>query len=165
MIRSKLKGFTMIELLVVVAIIGLLSAVILGALGLARLKAADANIKANFHTIQVEMEYVYGNTNSYGTVSFGCQINTPPVNTPSGTSIFNTDTTVKNALISALGQSGNNGLWAVGPGGSSYAVAIPLKADSANWWCIDNTGKGKLVPSATMLSTRLGGGGSAAICP
>jgi len=161
------RGFTMIELLVVVAIIGLLSAVVLGALGLGRLKAADSAIKANFHTIQIEMEYVYSNTNSYGTVPFTCQL-AYSGNTPSGTSIFGTDTTIKNALISALAQtSGNTGLWAVGPGGTSYAVALPLKADSTNWWCIDNNGKGKLVSDATIRGSSqiLGGGGSVAACP
>lgn len=168
MTRSIHKGFTIIELLVVIAIIGLLSSVILGALTLGRYKAADSNIKANFHTIQLQMEYIYGNTNSYGTIAVACQLAVSP-NAPSGTSIFNTDATVKAALQAALAQTSNGatGLWAVGPAGNSYAVAVPLKADSANWWCVDTGGKGKLEPNATMTGTSqvLGGGASNAVCP
>ena len=168
MTRSIHKGFTIIELLVVIAIIGLLSSVILGSLTLGRYKAADANIKANLHTIQLQMEYIYGNTNSYGTVAVACQLAVSP-NAPSGTSIFGTDATVKSALQSALAQTtnGTTGLWAVGPGGNSYAVAFPLRADSANWWCLDASGRGKNVPAATMTGTSqvLGGGASNAACP
>jgi prepilin-type N-terminal cleavage/methylation domain-containing protein len=168
MIRSSSKGFTIIELLVVIAIIGLLSSVILGAMTLGRYKAADANIKANFHTIQLQMEYIYGNTNSYGTIALACQLAVSP-NAPSGTSIFGTDATVKAALQAALAQTSNGttGLWAVGPGGNSYAVAVPLKADSANWWCLDAGGRAKTVPNATMTGTSqvLGGGSSNAVCP
>ena len=166
MARFSYKGFTIIELLVVIAIIGLLSTVILGSLSLARLKAADASIKANIHTIQVQMEFIYGNTNSYGTVVFTCQAAISP-NAPSGTSIFGTDVTVKSALQAALAQTSNGttGMWAIGPSGSSYAVAIPLKADSANWWCVDANGKGKTVPSTSMSGGILGGGASPARCP
>ncbi len=168
MTRSIYKGFTIIELLVVIAIIGLLSSVILGSLTLGRYKAADANIKANLHTIQLQMEYIYGNTNSYGTVAVACQLAVSP-NAPSGTSIFNTDATIKAALQSALARTSNGatGLWAVGPSGNSYAVALPLRADSANWWCLDASGRGKLEPAATMTGTSqvLGGGASVAVCP
>jgi prepilin-type N-terminal cleavage/methylation domain-containing protein len=168
MIRSIHKGFTIIELLVVIAIIGLLSSVILGAMTLGRYKAADANIKANLHTIQIEMEYVYDNSQSYGTIPAPCQLNITP-NAAGGTSIFGTDPTLKFALRSALAQTANGttGLWAVGPNGNSYAVAFPLRADSANWWCLDASGRGKNVPAATMINTSqvLGGGGSNAACP
>lgn len=169
MTRSTLKGFTMIELLVVVAIIGLLSAVVLGAMTLGRLKAADANIQANLHTIQIEMEYVYGNTNSYGSKEYQSQITYTNNSAPSaaGLPIYSTDTTIRNALISALAQNGGAGIWAVGPTNSNntYAVAFRLKTDSTYWWCIDTNGKGKKVLDTTITSTGLGGGGSVAICP
>ena len=151
--KNSLTGFTIIELLVVIAIIGLLSSVILASLTLSRLKAADANIKANLHTVQVQMEYLYGNTNSYGTVSVGCSIGGPSA-TPAKTGAF-FDQTIRGAILSAVAQGGS-GYFVIGSSQASYAIAVPLKADSSNWWCMDANGRGKLVPASTMTA----GGGS-----
>lgn len=175
-VKSKtdsLPGFTIIELLVVIAIIGLLSTVMLASLNLSRAKAADANIKANIHTIQVQMEFIYGNTNSYGTVAQACQLTFSP-NTPAvctgGQNIFVCDATIRSALIAAQTAAtigGTTGVWAIGPGGNSYAVAVPLRTNPAIWWCVDANGRARTVQNTTMTgaSQPLGGGGSIAVCP
>ena len=174
-IRESGGGFTIIELLVVIAIIGLLTAVVLASVTLSRLKAADANIKANLHTIQVQMEFLYGNTNSYGIASLQSQINVSPnpvgtCTSPATQNVFICDATLKAALQSSLAQTSNGttGLWGIGQNGNSYAVAFPLKADLANWWCVDSNGRGKTVSDVYMRGTSnaLSGGGSAnAACP
>jgi prepilin-type N-terminal cleavage/methylation domain-containing protein len=50
---KKQRAFTLIEILVVIAIMGLLSSTILVALNVARSKARDARIKEDFHQLRV----------------------------------------------------------------------------------------------------------------
>ena len=161
-IRS-LPGFTLIELLVVIAIIGILSSVVLGSLALARLKAQDTAIKSDIHTIQLQMELLYDNTKSYGTVPSSPLVANSAV---VGSTVFATDTNIKSALQAAIAQGGP-AYYGIGTNGNSYAVAVPLKADSANWWCVDNSGRAKTVPAASFTGQALSTGCSSApvCCP
>ena len=58
-VLSKAEGFTLIEMLVVVAIIGLLSSVILTALGPARDKAKDTRIISDINQVRSIAETLY----------------------------------------------------------------------------------------------------------
>ena len=59
------KGFTLIEMLVVVAIIGLLSSVVLTGLGSARVKARDARRLSDIRHIQNALEIFYSDADRY----------------------------------------------------------------------------------------------------
>lgn len=61
-IKSSKGGFTLIEMLVVVAIIGLLSSVILTALGPAKNKAKDARIMQEVNQVRSLAETMYNGT-------------------------------------------------------------------------------------------------------
>jgi prepilin-type N-terminal cleavage/methylation domain-containing protein len=63
--RSRHKGFTIIELLVVVAIIGLLSSVVLASLRTARLKAADARIQEQVLALRSLMQLEFSDLGHY----------------------------------------------------------------------------------------------------
>lgn len=59
------RGFSLIELLVVISIIGLLSSIILASLTVARNRGADAAIKSNLANARSEAEIFWNNNNTY----------------------------------------------------------------------------------------------------
>jgi len=72
----KNKGFTLIELMVVIAIIGLLSSVILAALNTTRSKGRDAKRVASVKQIQIALELYYDKNGVYPT-SGSCGATSP----------------------------------------------------------------------------------------
>ena len=172
MYPPRARGFTLIELLVVIAIIGILSSVVLASLVLARLKANDATVKSDLHTIQLQMELIYNDYETYGSTTTSVQsVNINPSTTIGGSSVFKRDPQIQQALAGAL-TAGGPGCWSIGTGQKSFAVAVPLKADSAYYWCVDSTGVAKKVSAANFVSscqdtsTNMAGGAVvAASCP
>lgn len=61
------KGFTVLELLIVIAIIGVLSTIILVALGGSREKATNAKIVAQLSSMRTQSELFYAKHQNYGT--------------------------------------------------------------------------------------------------
>jgi len=64
MVRLKF-GFTLIELMVVISIIGLLASVVMANLSTSRLKAADARRIADFRNVKVALELYHNKYNQY----------------------------------------------------------------------------------------------------
>jgi prepilin-type N-terminal cleavage/methylation domain-containing protein len=60
-----LKSFTLVELLLVLAIIALLASLVIIVLGRAKKKALDGGIKANLSQIRQEASAIYTESNSY----------------------------------------------------------------------------------------------------
>lgn len=56
---KKNLGFTLVELLVVISIVGLLSSIVLVSIKKAREKAMDAIIKSHFSQLQIALEGYY----------------------------------------------------------------------------------------------------------
>lgn len=66
---SQAKGFTLIEVVVVMAIIAVLALLVIGAITVARNTAKETTHKSNAKTLQVGLEAYYAKNKSYPTTS------------------------------------------------------------------------------------------------
>ncbi len=69
--KNKQKGFTLIEILVVVALIGFLASVVLVSLNVARIRSRDAKRLGDMSQLQKALELYYGNYKGYPGASAG----------------------------------------------------------------------------------------------
>lgn len=125
------KSFTLIEVLVVIAIIGILAGMILVYLGETRKKAKDSRIIAEMGQLRNAADLYYNNNNnSYS--SLDCSI---------------TDPNIDALCIDISSQGGTK------PSDDSAGIDIfagyagycaKVKLNSGKYWCIDSIGKSKL---------------------
>jgi len=136
---KKTKGFTLVELLIVIAIIGILSSVVLSNLSGARTKAYDAKVQAQLSNIRQSAEIYYISNVNYGASTGYCNVGM----------FADTASGMSNLTISVNYPVGENTILCNSKG-TSWAVSDNL-ASSTTYWCVDNTGASKL--ETTALST------------
>ncbi len=137
----------MIELLVVVAIIGVLASVVLASLNTARSKGSDAAIKANLANMRPQAEIYYDENNNYGTADY---YDAAGACDTAGTGVFS-DLTIRSAFAAAETASGSAaGVCAYVNTGGDWAVSMPLKSDNTKSWCVDSSGASKETAGNTL---------------
>ena len=128
--RTYTKGFTLIEILIVVAIISIISGVVLVSLGGARNKAADGAVQSALAQFKVEAElYANGNESNYGQVcgedNFG---------------VFR-DSRIP-ALIEEIKKNAKDQkcIGVSRSSGGAYAYHTLLKGSKGKGYCVDSVG-------------------------
>ncbi len=146
--RISTSGFTLVELLTVVAIIGLLSSILTVRVRQSQLDAYDTSIMQTFDTLRVKAEIdrdANGNYDAVCVESGGA----------SGNSILTAAGDYANINNAIKGNNGGtNVLCNEGAGSNSFAAWSPLRAVPDTYWCIDWTFNvkqvtGVLPPDAT----------------
>lgn len=156
LILSRSKGFTILELLVVVAIVGLLTAIFIGYLNSARNKGGDAGVKANLRNAIPQAEIIYGtrtaNKDSYTNVCTNGVISGET--TITGIGAFILAAAKANGYSSyAINAIGTTSTATCNNSASAWAAEVPLKSAGANqMWCVDSLGRSKQ-KTGTSLTT------------
>lgn len=125
------KGFTLAELLVVVAIIGLVSSILIVNLSRERLRARDTAIMETMDTLRKRAEVDRDQDGNYDAV---CNDPGPGQNGTLSTTgyYFRINESVK------TNNGGVNILCNKGPGAATFAAWTPLRLEPNTYWCIDS---------------------------
>lgn len=153
-VNRNIKGFTLIELMVVIAIIGIFSAIVLALLTTPRNRGGDANVKANLKTILTQSALFFdNNAYKYNTDGLtGVTAANTDCTTAGATTMFISDSSIKNAILSANRASGATATCYMSSSGSAFVVWSPMKT-SGLYWCVDSLGFSRQETSAQGSNT------------
>ncbi len=127
------KGFTIIELLIVIAIIGILSSIILASVNLARSKGQDGAAKADLGGVRAQASLFNDENNqSYGAADVGCDRTDGSIFDPG------VENNVTALIISAQTHLGGSPAITCANDDINYVIGIAL--NSGDTWCVDGTG-------------------------
>lgn len=122
------KAFTIIELIVVVAIIGILSSVVMFLVSKPGNQAADNAVKANLLTVRKQSEVYYISGNTYGSVLANCT-----------GGVFN-DPTVVAAIAEVKKHLGGSGTVTCSGNENKWALKADSLKSTNETWCVDSSG-------------------------
>ncbi|MCC6290806.1 prepilin-type N-terminal cleavage/methylation domain-containing protein [Candidatus Nomurabacteria bacterium] len=159
-------GFTLIEILIVIAIIGLLSGIVVVFLSGARGRGYDVAIKSSLKEIRNLAEIYYSENGQYVSIPCGVSGITPGIAGALRSCILSTvstycrhssvtpfsvfkDVNVLARAREACNASGGSNCDTSGgstdntfckASNNDWAVAVKLRSDSSQWWCVDSSG-------------------------
>ncbi len=131
---SSKKGFTLIEMLIVIAIIGILSAAVLAGLGPARNKAKDARIISGMNQVRSIAEAKY---NPSSDVPYSAMVSADPIE-PTDPDLIKIDDDIEAA-------SAKKSTLTVLSDGTYYLAYALLLTNQNEWYCVDSAGTAGVV--------------------
>ena len=148
------KGFTLMELLVVGALIAILAAIVIISLNNTRIKAANSGVHQNLSSARAQAEIFY-NTNTAAPATYTSVCSLGPVGGAE---------TLSKLIIAASKSAGLGGAYSIDAEGhfgqatcnqtpSAWAVEVPLLGGGGNFWCADSTGASRIVASVSLGDT------------
>lgn len=166
---KKLQGFTLIELMVVITIIGILAVIVLPNLTSVRGRGQDTAIKEQMTQFRATAAMYYDDQYGYSTgavaaaISDACLTSAGAVNAaafPAGSVFLSTDFgRVANGIRSNAGATPNCYLGASTVKSQSWAITAKMR-NNTGFWCVDSAGNSKLLSSEAGIVTS-----GEAICP
>lgn len=139
-IQSADSGFTLVELLVVVAILGILTSVVLVSLGTANTRGKDGAIQANLDSLRTQAQLYYNENGSYSLNGTGIPASS---SCTAANSVF-VDSKITQQIIATDSVNGGARSVAcnVAAGGAAYAVYAELASTAGAYFCVDSNGIG-----------------------
>ena len=139
------KGFSLIELLIVITIVGLLSTIVLGSISNSRARAYDSKIKQQLASFRTAAEIYFGNQvpNSYTPATNSCT-----------SGIFNDVSSANGTpgLYIAAGNLPDFTQLFCGATDSAYALKATLYSGN-EYWCVDNKGSSRMIAGTPTSGT------------
>lgn len=129
--NKTIAGFTLVEMVVVIAIFGILTTMVLTAVGGARNRARDARIISNVNQIRSFAEILYGRQGNYAGLTCGAN---------NGAAV---PTDMQSVCTDIFSQINDGTTVNVGVSGVDvYKYCVSSKLTSGRYYCADSAGKG-----------------------
>lgn len=137
------RGFTLVELLVVITIIGVLTTVVLVSLSTVNSRGKDAAIQSNLDGVRTQAQLYYNDNSGYGSNASLVSSTGDCTSGVAGT-VFSDPRAAKQVAAANFANGGGSVTCNVAALGAAYAVyaQLPSISSPTTYFCVDSNGVG-----------------------